>query len=100
MRILLQIDPKYGVGQDDDGAVHIVKIATGEPIPPDEPRVLFRARDRLALIGALVPYRTECRADDCTEFHMRGIQNRIDAFYEFQRDNPARMKQPGCTRGL
>ena len=35
-----------------------------------------------------------------TDFHMEGIQNRIDAFKKFRREHPDRMKQPGITRGL
>jgi len=93
------IDPKYGMAIID-GKMRVVKNATGEPIPEDEPLCLFRARDNIALIGALVPYRTECREAGCTDYHLKGIQNRVEAFYGFQTDHPERMKQPGITRGL
>jgi hypothetical protein len=83
-----------------DGKMRVVKNATGEPIPEDEPLCLFRARDNIALIGALVPYRTECREVGCTDYHLKGIQNRVEAFHGFQKDHPERMKQPGITRGL
>ena len=99
MKILLELGPKYGIAEID-GKLRVVKNATGEPIPEDEPLCLFRARDNIALVGALIPYRIECYADECTEFHLDGIQNRIDVFYQFQKDYPERMKQPGITKGL
>src|ERR1035438_7393815 len=81
------IDPKYGMAIID-GKMRVVKNATGEPIPEDEPLCLFRARDNLSLVGALIPYRAESRADGCTDYHLKGIQNRIDEFYQFQREHP------------
>jgi hypothetical protein len=93
------IDPKYGMAVID-GKLRVVKNSTAQPIPEDEPLCLFRARDNIALVGALIPYRTECGEEGCTDFQMRGIQNRIDAFYVFRKDHPERMKQPGITRGL
>ena len=50
--------------------------------------------------GAIVPYRETCRHTGCTDFHMDGIKNRLDAFNQFVVDHPERMKQPGLTRGL
>ncbi len=109
-----QIDPKYHVEiqpaverfTHSDGtslyftglAVGIVN-AKGEPVPDDEPMFLIRGRDHLA-IDALKRYRELAEADDCTEFHLRGIAERIAAFEKFAVDHPERMKQPGCTRGL
>jgi hypothetical protein len=92
--VMKAIDPKYSI----DGE-HIVKTATGERIPDDEPLILFRARDRHAA-RMLHYYRGLCRQDECTEFHMRGIKNRIDAFEQFAREHGERMKQPGITKGL
>lgn len=101
---MIPIDPKYGIKTwvDNDGnpQAQIVKIRTGEPIPPDEPLILFRARDRLALTGALYPYQTACIADGCVPEHLDGIRNRINAFNKFKIEQSERMKQPGITRGL
>ena len=92
------IDPKYGI-EVRDGEPFIVKAATGEAIEDGEPLILFRARDRNAE-SMLHFYRGLCAADGCTEFHMEGIQNRVDTFEQFKREHPERMKQPGITRGL
>ncbi len=92
------IDPKYGVDWLD-GEVKIIKIATREPIPDDEPLILFRARDHHA-IAMLRYYRNLCANDGCTDFHMKGIDNRLSAFEEFAVNHPERMKQPGITKGL
>ena len=94
------IDPKYGMIVGPDGEPMIVKAATLEPIPDDEPLCLFRARDHNALPGALQPYALKCEEDRCTDFHMDGIQNRVEAFHNFRKEHPERMKQPGITRGL
>jgi hypothetical protein len=94
------IDPKYGMIVGPDGEPQIVKVATLEPIPDDEPLVLFRARDNNALVGAIHPYQNRCQDTGCTDFHMAGIRNRAIAFENFMRDHPERMKQPGITRGL
>ena len=98
MENIKPIDPKYGIMIQSDGPV-IVKTATGEPIPPDEPMILFRARDRHAAL-MLRYYLDLCRQDECTDFHIRGINNRIDAFEQFAEEHGERMKQPGITRGL
>lgn len=92
------IDPKYGI-RIIEGQSVIAKTSTGEPIPDDEPLILFRARDYLAL-DMLRYYRSIALADGCTGFHMDGIDNRIAAFEKFRSDHPERMKQPGITRGL
>ena|SRR5581483_7043240 len=92
------IDPKYGI-EIRDGKPVLVKTKTGEPIPEDEPLILFRGRDQNALHGALTPYEKRCEADGCTDFHLEGIRNRINAFLDFKCDFPERMKQPGITRG-
>ena len=88
------IDPKYQIEDNQ-----IVKVITGEAIPLNEPLILFRARDRHAL-AMLHYYRLVCVSDECTDFHIAGIDNRIKAFQEFARQHPESMKQPGCTRGL
>jgi hypothetical protein len=90
------IDPKYGI-EVREGEPFLVKVTTGEPIPDDEPLILFRARDWHA-VGMLIDYRARCEADCCTPEHMAGIANRLDAFRRFTEQHPARMKQPGISR--
>lgn len=102
--ITKQIDPKYSIKIDMGGEVGLpakVEIVnmTGDPIPGDEPLILFRARDYLAL-PMLEHYAKLALADGCTDFHMQGIQNRIDAFKTFKEEHPERMKQPGVTKGM
>ena len=89
------IDPKYSIVADDEGIE--IANAQGVFIPPDEPVILFRGRDRLAL-PMLEHYRNLCMLDGCTDFHMRGIDNRIAAFKAFAATS-ATMKQPGITEG-
>ena len=89
-----QIDPKYHIDGDK-----IVKTSNGEEVPLDEPLMFFRARDRNVL-QMLIYYRELCRHDHCTDYHMEGIANRIEAFQAFKKEHPERMKQPGITRGL
>ena len=104
------IDPKYGIAMlhrySQDSPTEfghhepvIVKTATGEPIPDDEPLIIFRGRDRHAL-QMLRYYRELCAQDLCTDFHMNGINNRIEAFDKFAREHAERMKQPGITKNL
>lgn len=88
-----RIDPKFHIEDDN-----IVKTSNGDPIPDDEPIMLFRARDRNAL-NMLHYYATLCMEDGCNDFQMEGIKNRIDAFEKFKQCHSDRMKQPGITRG-
>jgi len=102
----LQIDPKYSIrvvmrpitGDDDSPRIEIVNLS-GVPIPDDEPLILFRARDYLAL-PMLMRYMELAREDGCTDFHLAGIDNRIREFTRFKVEHPERMKQPGVTRGV
>lgn len=75
----------------------IVKTGNGVPIPDDEPVILFRGRDRLAL-PVLRFYRDLCVADGCTDFQLNSLDGMIRAFEEFAATSPT-MKQPGITRG-
>jgi hypothetical protein len=98
------LDPKYHIEvRSTVGSivhnVHIVKSSNGQAIPPDEPVMLFRARDALAY-RVLAYYRDLCIEDGCTTHHVDAIRNRIQAFMDFSRKHPERMKQPGVTRGL
>jgi hypothetical protein len=87
-----------------DGKFHvkgskIIKTSSGEVVPEDEPLMLFRARDHLAL-SLLVYYRRLSELDGCTDYHMAGVDARIAKFVQFANDHPERMKQPGITRGM
>lgn len=77
----------------------IVKSGNNQSIPLDEPRILFRGRDRLAL-PMLKYYRELCVQDGCTEYQLRSMDVMIKEFEEFAAD-PANtaMKQPGITKG-
>jgi hypothetical protein len=44
-------------------------------------------------------YRKACIADGCTDYHLKGMDDRIEAFRQFAEEHPDRMKQPGITRG-
>ena len=68
-------------------------------VPEDEPIMFFRARD-IQAIAALGYYRVRCEAARCKQSHLAGIQNRIDAFLQFAKEHPERMKEPGVTEHI
>ncbi|MEA3242865.1 MAG: hypothetical protein U9Q19_05415 [Pseudomonadota bacterium] len=78
-------DPKFGI--DDDG--RICNIATGEPIPADEPVFIFRAKDMLAEQALLYYYALVSMHDQRLAVH-----HRITDFKRFRQDNPELMKAP------
>lgn len=92
----MNIDSKYNVVIRGMGTIRVASIRTGELIPPDEPLMLFRARDRHAL-SALQAYQLACERAACTPQHMKGIKQRLEAFETFRNNNPSRMKQPGLS---
>jgi hypothetical protein len=75
----------------------IVKSGNGEPIPLEEPRILFRGRDRLAL-PLLRVYRQMCADDGATDYQLNSMDVMIKEFEDFAATSPT-MKQPGSTRG-
>jgi hypothetical protein len=89
-----QVDSKFSIHQDE-----IVKTSNGEPIPHDEPVMIFRGRDRLALPLIRI-YRELGFIDGCNDYHNTLIDKQIAAFEEFRAKHPERMKQPSITRGL
>jgi hypothetical protein len=95
MAIVRQIDLKHHV--DEHG--QIVKTGNNVVIPLDEPLILFRARDRLA-VPMLAAYLSICIDDGCNDFQQNQINELIASFKKFAADNPQTMKQPGVTRGL
>lgn len=95
MSIVRPIDLKHHI--DDKG--QIIKSGNGAPVPLDEPLILFRARDRLA-VPMLKAYREICIADGCNDFQLGQINELIMRFEAFAESHPNVMKQPGITRGL
>ncbi len=78
-------DPKYGINEDGI----ICNIATGVPIPSDEPIFILRAKDVLA--EQTIAYYLTMTA---TNGHGQAIQNRIDSFKNFRLANSDKMKAP------
>jgi hypothetical protein len=78
--------------------VQIIKTSNGQPIPEDEPIILFRGRDRLAY-GMLMHYRQLCIDDGCTDYQLESMDKMIKAFQDYASNHPEIMKQPGITLG-
>ena len=87
------IDGKYHIEGEQ-----IVKTGNGEPVPEDEPLILFRARDTHAL-ATLDYYRDACVAASCTQHQLDAIDAVRVKFLAFRSRNPTRMKEPGSTLG-
>jgi len=93
--IVRQIDLKHHV--DENG--QIVKTGNGVVIPQEEPLILFRGRDRLA-VPLLKEYLQLCIEDGCNDYQRGQIEELIARFSSFAAEYPQVMKQPGVTRGL
>lgn len=96
-----EIDNKHSIAIDEDGYPFLAKrTVDGKiiPIPENEPTILFRARDKLA-VPMLKYYRQLCMEDGCTDFQMSSMDDMISKFEKFSQQS-ATMKQPGCTKGL
>lgn len=76
----------------------LIKTSNNEPVPEDEPIVILRGRDRLAL-PALLHYRTLAKQDGCTDWFMERLDPPIEEFIKFREEHWDRMKQPGVTKG-
>ncbi|SFR86876.1 hypothetical protein [Sphingomonas jatrophae] len=72
-----------------------VNRISGEPIPPDEPIIIFRARDHHAL-PVLLAYLSMVR----DPHHQQAVHDRIAEFEAFAREHPERMKEPGITHHI
>lgn len=79
----------------DDAQGKFVNRVSGEPIPDDEPVIIFRARDwhSLHVLRAYLEM-----AED--EHHREAIRDRITEFRAFKTAHPERMKEPGITRHI
>lgn len=95
-----RIDDKHHIetrGAGKDEVIEIVKTTNNQPIPAEEPVILFRGRDRLAL-PMLEFYRGLCVNDGCTAYQLESMDKMIDSFRKFAAESPT-MKQPGITLG-
>ena len=95
MAIIRKIDLKHHI--DEKG--QIVKTGNSVPIPDDEPLILFRGRDHLA-VKMLNFYYQLCHDDGCNDFQLGQVSELIKKFEKFAAEHPEVMKQPGVTRGL
>lgn len=86
------IDLKHHI--TDDG--RLIKTGDGVEVPLDEPTILFRGRDHLAL-PMLQYYRQLCADDGATEYQLASMDGMIAQFSAYAREHPT--KQPGITRG-
>ncbi len=92
-RVVTRIDNKHSIEGEK-----IIKTSNGVPMPDDEPRMLFRGRDRLAL-PMLLYYRDLCVKDGCNDYQLGNLDVMIKEFSDFFHNSPT-MKQPGITRGV
>jgi len=95
MGIVRQIDLKHHIDENGD----IVKTGNGVVVSREEPTILFRGRDYLA-VPLLIKYREMCVKDGCNDFQLKQMDELVERFAKFARENPDVMKQPGITRGL
>lgn len=93
--VLRRINNMFHV--DTEG--YLVKSSNGQRVSDDEPVVILRARDRLALptLRAYVRFAIE---DNCTDWFLEQIDPPIKEFERFVHEHPERMKQPGITKGI
>jgi hypothetical protein len=77
-------DPKYVIINNQ-----LCNSATYEPIPQDEPLMMFRGKDRKALATV---YDYAQRVEDPQ--HQNAVMGRAKAFEDFRLANPNRMKEP------
>lgn len=95
MTIARMIDLKHGITTDAK-LVKVLSDGTEEEIPEDDPTILFRGRDKLA-IPMLAFYRDLCTNDGATNYQLTSMDVMIGRFERFQDSNP--VKQPGITEG-
>lgn len=84
-------EPKYTVSLRG----RLINRASGEAIPKDEPVMIFRARDRLASLYAVLPYRDAADlTPGCAQTIRDGAAERLSAFANFALNSPERMRDP------
>jgi len=69
-----------------------INRVSGEPIPDEEPVILFRARDKHAL-PVLMAY-LDMVSDP---HHRQAVMDRLDEFSAYRAAYPERLKEPGIT---
>lgn len=69
----------------------------GQEIPLDEPTILFRGRDKLA-VSMLKNYRQLCKNAGANEFQLGQVNALIERFQAYA-DASHTMKMPGTTQG-
>jgi hypothetical protein len=87
------IDRKYAVSGQ-----MIIKVSDGSVIPEDEPLILFRARDKLA-VTMMEHYLSLCRDAGCDPGQLELMHRRIADFLAWQKENEAVMKRPSSEPG-
>jgi hypothetical protein len=90
--------PATGDGQDRKFAFRdgqFVNRVSGEPIPHDEPIIIFRARDRHS-----IPVLREYLTMATDEHHRQAIRDRLTEFAAYRDQHPERMKEPGITHDM
>jgi hypothetical protein len=92
-----KIDMKHSIGVKENGDPYLFKTANNQPIPDDEPVILFRGRDRLAA-PMLRHYREQCVSDGATDYQIASMDEMISRFEQYAQTS-ATMKQPGITKG-
>ncbi len=90
-----EIDTKHSIADTLHGLM-LIKTETKEPIPEEEPVILFRGRDKLA-VSVLQEYKKMCIAEGCTPNHMESLDIMLEKFINFKKWYPDRIKQPGSS---
>lgn len=72
-----------------------VNRMSGEPIPKDEPIVIFRARDN-HILSVLKPYLFAVQ----DAHHKAAVNDRIEEVVAYRQAHPERLKEPGVTRHI
>jgi hypothetical protein len=94
-----QAVPVAGEGGQDrkfafrDG--QFVNRVSGEPIPLDEPVIIFRARDNHSL-----PVLREYLSMASDPHHRQAIKDRMGEFAAWRSEHPDRVKEPGITHHI
>lgn len=93
----VRLDDKHHLEVNQQGSPIIVKTGNGIALPDDEPRILFRGRDKLA-VKMLEYYRVLCIEEGCNDFQLASMDKMITEFSMFAATSET-IKQPGITRG-
>lgn len=88
-------DTKYGFMRTAEGQTCLASLATGMPIPADEPVMIFRAQDQLSLTAIEAYARSvENAGNIVNQMTTQSAAERFMKFCEFQREHPSRVKMP------